>query len=767
MAWVDWEARFRASAEMPPLTVGVVDVARLPDDLGRTRSGHVELNAALPADAADTTLLHEIAHVFVETRCPVLTGAAPLLPEAFALYASGDAARRLAEGGAPPTLSSARDWLVAHASDTRPEPRAAARALVRVLARGDTQEAWDAFFARLLGTCGDESFSSGRALSEFLDVARGASAPPVASSLDFVLVDGHSGEILAEEGAPRRRAPAGSILKPSLVAAVPDLMEPRPARDDPSWHCPGPPRAGEPMRWEAALARSCNGYFLDFVPRGPDPFALWEEWLARLGLPQPPRTMEGRIGLLGDYALSPLEAVRLFAWLDRSAPFVLDALRRTASDGTLAAASDAGWFAARGIALKTGTLRDAASRPLHAWIVASGARSAAGAPSFLAALHATGRAPAMLLPDLRRRLDEAPTGLDGPAEVQILGLVPPGTVGLACEAGVPLASRSPGGTWRLEPPGSARASGTLASGAWYVCPASGLVLSFPGADGAPLTRRYHGALRVEEPSASPPSGVPLRATSARARAGSRYVLVTSERSYVTSSILSESPTVHEELLKALSLVVRNNRLSRRHGDRPPCDTTHCNLFAHDVSVPPRARARARAAVSAVASFEIAPPPGGRIWLPFFLGGRHPWTEIRSAATVREELGLDGDPVRIARRADGGIDLEARGAAARKIPCEILRNQLRLLSCPSAVERSGDGFIFRGQGEGHGEGLDLTAASAAAAEGADFRALLHRYFPGIRIEPCPPEATRPAATSSAPGSSGPSASAPAARPADAP
>ena len=264
--------------------------------------------------------------------------------------------------------------------------------------------------------------------------------------------------------------------------------------------------------------------------------------------------------------------------------------------------------------------------------------------------------------------------------------------------------------------------------------ASWMVLKREGTDsgGASRVRPYFGTLHVEAPPPAPPSSVPLREKSARARAGSWFVLRTSVLSYVTSSVLSESASSHAELLKALSLVVRNNRLAGRHGDRPPCDTTHCNLFGQDERVAAQARARARAAVAAAASLEIAPPAAGRSWLPFFLGGKGPWSETRRTPEIQTELALPGVPTRIAIRGDGGLDVDA--SAVMRVPCEALRNQLRLPSCPDRITPSGDAFVFHGTGEGHGAGLDVTEANAAAAEGADFRALLDRAYPGLVLRP---------------------------------
>ncbi|HSB63563.1 MAG TPA: hypothetical protein VLJ18_05320, partial [Thermoanaerobaculia bacterium] len=532
----------------------------MPTDFGRSRNGRIELNRLLTQDAAGEVFSHELAHVFFEGRCAGLAKSAPILSEAFALFASGDAQRRAFEGTRFLYAASARDWLVAHAGEahgSRGDSRAAQEALARVLALPERSRAFEAYFAALLGSCGDETFAASGAVVTFLDVVR-AEPEPAPSRADFLLVDGLAGETLAEDGHPRARFPAGSLLKPSLVAAVPALMESRAARDAPEWRCPTRPKPGEIFTWQRALTLSCNGFFLDFAAASPNGFEAWEDEMRRLGpkLPDRATTTEERIGLEDGITLSPLDAVRVFTWLDRKTPFVVDALRGTPRSGTLAAAPEAGWFADRGIALKTGTVRDLASAPLHAWIVAVGPRDASGAPAFVAALHATGRATSSLLPDLKRRLVSGLTGLERAAEVQILALVPEAGVGLACDGGAPLLVRA-GGEWRLAKPQTALAQGTLESGATYSCPAAALTVTFADGRGATLRRRYFGALRVEAPPpAGAPSSVPLRERSARARRGSRFVLATSERAYVTSSLLSELPEGHLELLAALSLVVR-------------------------------------------------------------------------------------------------------------------------------------------------------------------------------------------------------------------
>jgi hypothetical protein len=748
-SWPSWEGRLGVRVERPALSVSLADPAEVLSDFGRARGGRIEFNRLLTRGAADNVFVHELAHVFFESRCAGLTRDAPVLSEAFALFISGDAGRRAFEGTRFLYAASARDWLLAHAGETpgqtgereRADSRVAQQALARVLAQPEMAHAWEAYFAPLLSSCGQENFAQSAALAEFLDAVRGIGAESAPSRADFLLVDGLAGETLAEDGRPRARQPAASILKPSLVAAVPGLMEPRAARDAAEWHCPGPPRKGDTFTWERALAASCNGFFLD-VTTAPGAFDAWEDEMRRLGLHLPDRsmTMEERLGLREGITLSPLEAVRLFSWLDRKAPFVVDALRRTARDGTLASAPEAEWFVERKIALKTGTVRSVTGVPLHGWVVAVGPRDGSGAPAFVAALHATGRATVALLPDLKRRLASALTGLERAAEVQVLGLVPEASVGLSCDAGAPLFVRAPAGEWRLEKQGATVPPGTLAAGGTYACPAAALAVTFADGRGATKRKRLFGAFRVDAlPASEVFSSVPLRERSVRARRGSRFILTTSERSYAESSLLSELPAGHIELLAALSLIVRNNRLVGRHGDRPPCDTTHCNLFGQDSNVPAAARARAQQAVARAAGLEIAAPESGRRWLPFFLGGTEEWTEIRSGALIAEALGLETEPLRVVRGPDGSFEVAALAAAVRRFPCELLRNQLQLPSCPDDVTspslRAG-GFTFHGKGDGHGAGLDLTLAAAAAAEGADACTLLAHAWPDLRVVPSP-------------------------------
>lgn len=726
VAWESWVQRF-GPARGRDLVVESAGPEAMPGEAGRQEAGVIRLSRLLARGDAETVLLHELGHAYFSARCPDLARAAPVVSEAFALIASGDAARRALTDDRFPFASSARDWLTARENTVRGHEAATQAALSRVLAQPDAAPAWETWFANTLRACGTPAFSAAQAHAELFERIRVPSRPEIPARLDFLLVEGASQRTLAREGRTEEAAPVGSILKPSLVAAVPALLAPRPARDAPEWHCPGPPTLGEEWTWQRALVRSCNGFFLDLPSESAEVSILaWGREMRLLGMRDVPTAISACIGLAPGSRLSPADVVRLYAWLAAKAPFVVDALRETARDGTVAAAADAPWFLARGIALKTGTVRDSADTPHDGWIAAVGPRLPTGEPSFVAALHARGLPAVALLPLLRERLARWLPNETATARVQVLGLAPLASVALSCDPGVPLAERDSAGGWSLLPPGAKIAAVDLEAGARVGCLAAPLAVSFVSSRGERLRRRYAGWIDVEPPPAGRlASSVPLRERSARARVGSPLVLTTSEREYVESTLLSEDAGGHPEVWNALALVVRHDLEVDRHDGRPPCDTTHCHLFGQEPESAPRDGARRAAAATASLRLETDGP--GPIWLSFYGGGDARWTRRVTASEIRTRLGLPAPPAGF-RVGDGKVEIDGR----RLVPCDLFRNQLRLPSCPDRVEPAADGFELSGLGEGHGEGMDLSAAERAAAAGASFRELISRFYPALRV-----------------------------------
>jgi stage II sporulation protein D len=100
----------------------------------------------------------------------------------------------------------------------------------------------------------------------------------------------------------------------------------------------------------------------------------------------------------------------------------------------------------------------------------------------------------------------------------------------------------------------------------------------------------------------------------------------------------------------------------------------------------------------------------------------------------------GEPreLRILERSPSGRVglLRVDGAAgSRTLSGKGLRAALgpqRLKSTLFDVRRSAGGFVFSGAGYGHGVGMSQWGARALAREGADYRAILERFYPGTRL-----------------------------------
>jgi len=185
-----------------------------------------------------------------------------------------------------------------------------------------------------------------------------------------VVLSRHSGEVLWAEGDILRAMPYGSTLKPFVVAGSPKpppVLAPR--GEVAEWKC----GEGLPRRVEArtALLRSCNGYFLDWEGKGSAPeglFGAWGEVLSAVGLSGRPLDMADAIGLRASLRLSPWGLAQAYRLLAEAKPDVLAVLAGNAVRGTLSGLPAS--KALEGVATKTGTVRDEASRPRLGWIVA-------------------------------------------------------------------------------------------------------------------------------------------------------------------------------------------------------------------------------------------------------------------------------------------------------------------------------------------------------------------------------------------------------------
>lgn len=732
-AWKELEARYLAEAGRAPRRApGSITLQRgvtlPPTRNAQGRPGLVELRQNAPGvlDARlRMALRHELAHQLLWWACPA-SSEDRLFHEAFALAVSGE----LAEWKDAPYQSltkAAKELARSPAVDT---PRAR-RALARILGESS---GFPKALTRRLKQCADEASWLVRvSVDELADV------PVVAAASATVVLSRHSGEVLWSEGDVRRALPYGSTLKPFVVAGsagAPPVLAPR--MGVPEWAC----GEGLPRQVDArtAVLRSCNGYFLDWEARGRavsgggpgadssnlsacrtgscgarsaegpllGAFGPWGAVLSAVGLSGVPADMADAIGLRSTLTMSPWGLAQAYRLLAEGRPDVLAWMADNAARGTLADLPASKAYA--GVATKTGTVRDAASRPQLGWIVAVDA-------DFVVVAVRPGRMP-------RAFADEVPAvlarmrkrgGLEA-ARVQVLGLVPSDDVeahcrgaGFVLEAGVP---RVPGEKQAFVPLGKLVAKGPA------VCLGSPWRVRFP--DSPKEGRDYAGVFTWSAPPPyRPPPGVPTSQSALKARRGSDFVFRTTRLQYTAGVVTAEDAALKGESRVALARVVAHNErhAESRHPGRPVCDTTHCQAFQGTVRIQ---REEERALT--------LPPLRWREWLPFSQGGTEPWSETRPRVRVESLLGAGVATVRFGAGKVSFLRTQREGGAtydvAQSMPCEVLRSALKLPACPRTAAFNGASVVFEGRGRGHGEGLDVEAAKAS---GLDSEKILERAY----------------------------------------
>ncbi len=303
----------------------------------------------------------------------------------------------------------------------------------------------------------------------------------------------------------------------------------------------------------------------------------------------------------------------------------------------------------------------------------------------------------------------------GRVEVQVFSLLMPSQVDLKCDkAGLVLTPEGPSAlpaTWL--PLSEGLPKGKL------VCLAAPFEVRLPTVgEGRP----YAGVFRRDVPAPYVPlQGLTPSERERRARSGSEAIFRTTRLGYVAGVLASEDASIVGEPRAALARVISHNADTlERHGSRPVCDTTHCQVF----------RGPVRPSSGDAAALERAPIEKAG-WLPFSRGGDEPWTQARTRREVEKALGL---PLSLVNRLEGraGIlrvvrTMTDEGAPYEDVqewPCERLRGPLKLPSCPASASWSATSVEFSGTGKGHGLGLDVEAARRS---GLDQDAILKAAF----------------------------------------
>jgi peptidoglycan hydrolase-like amidase len=201
-----------------------------------------------------------------------------------------------------------------------------------------------------------------------------------------------------------------------------------------------------------------------------------------------------------------------------------------------------------------------------------------------------------------------------------------------------------------------------------------------------IERRFRGSLEVT------------------AQAGTLAALVAMDmETAVASAVAAESPAgAPLEALKAQAVATRSYyaAMSGRHSGFDFCDTTHCQFLRE----PPGATTAASRAAAETRTMVIE--YGGAPVAGFF-----------TASCGGRTRPLEG--ARVGEYPYYAVECEA---CRRGPPVE----------CTYCDRSAGAWANRRGTGAGHGIGLCQMGAVALAREGADFLAILNRYFPNTRI-----------------------------------
>ncbi len=687
-AWKELEARYVAEAGGSPAQAPAPirlqrGVGLSPARNAQGRPGLVELRQNTPGvlDARlRMALRHELAHQLLWWACPAASEDR-LFHEAFALAVSGELPE-WREGPYQSLTAAAAALGRAPAVDT---PRAR-RALARLLGE---DRGFPKALSRRLRQCQDGArWVVPVSIDELADVR------VQAVSHATVVLSRHSGEVLFSEGEVQRAAPYGSTLKPFVLAGSgePPLLAPR--RGVQEWACG--PRLPRQVDGRTALLRSCNGYFLDWEAKGgaAADFGAWGAVLAAVGLTGTPADMADAIGLRSTLALSAWGMAQAYRLLAEARPELLAVMKDNATRGTLSELPAS--KALTGVATKTGTVRDAASRPQYGWIVAVD-------DDLVAVVMRAGKMPRSFAGEVPKVLARARAraGLEA-ARVQVLGLASPSEVEAACP-GVGFAVEQ--GVPRSAPRGFSRLRELVARGP-AVCLGSPWRVRVPG---LPAEGRDYAGIFMEStpPPYRPPPGVPTTERERRARRGSDFLFRTTRLQYTAGVVAAEDAALRGEARVALARVVAHNEqhAQSRHGGRPLCDTTHCQAFRGTVRVQPEEER----------ALELR-PLRWRQWLPFSQGGQEPWRQVRPRARVEALLGQGLAALRFEAGRVSFLRTEQEGGAmfdtTESLPCEVLRSALKLPSCPRTASFDGTDLVFEGKGRGHGEGMDVEAAKAS-------------------------------------------------------
>jgi peptidoglycan hydrolase-like amidase len=210
--------------------------------------------------------------------------------------------------------------------------------------------------------------------------------------------------------------------------------------------------------------------------------------------------------------------------------------------------------------------------------------------------------------------------------------------------------------------------------------------------------------------------------------GLRTILETDSETYAGSVLNAEAQGLQGEAEKALRAVIVWNGVhggSRHPETSAVCDSTHCMVFQGS----PREKQKpgGKTAPALLRLLDENARKKGLEWLHFSSGGQDEW-EMRMPSPQLRELADESAilDIRRERTRTGAVSVHLLYKEGEEsVPCEFLRNRLKLPSCPESInyDENSTEWIFRGLGKGHGLGLSVERSETLANSGLSARQIL--------------------------------------------
>ncbi|MBL7554397.1 MAG: hypothetical protein JNM24_01145 [Bdellovibrionaceae bacterium] len=681
------------------------------DHLAQTRRHRINFNIYIPKADFDSTLRHELAHVFLSSQCPWLTD--DFSQELFAYWRSGDYLRLLYGQKLLYTKSDAFKELKDSSKFGSRKTVAVARLINEIIKKGN-ENFLKAWFGTVLSGCQDNAFieKQGGLAANFLDQLQGTQGNLAPNETGFLILDAQANEIMLAEGNWHKKQSVGSILKPFAVSFFSDIKKSRLKKNTTEWDCGDV----ETKNWDykRALNYSCNGFFLDVQPK-PAELTNYLETLNSLTGSQFQKqwlNMADIIGLWPTLQLNLLDVAKIYDYLVEKDPETLSVLKQTSLMGTLAGASDSKWFTENRVSLKSGTTTNLDLSVETGFIAAV---FTSGKTVKIAILYRSGRRPIDLLPELKSKIQKFLKHQDSLAQVQVLSSFNLNSVQVTCPTilfknGV---QQPLGRQIDLQKMNSPNIRLSCAGEPFQVHAQDQMV------------RRLYGDLTFQKLKSVAKVDEARTEKNARARKGSELVLTTSEQHYLKSVLFSESGNYRNELKKALLLVFKTNLGFWASKKQPICDTTICQVF--NLNYETITLAQKKSVDDFIFELESI-HLGTAQWLEFSLGGNESWEKdvsikdlsayLNSSELKRIEIHKDGDRLSIVVNEKQSVNES----------CEKFRSYFKFRSCPDTAGIADDGIVkFSGRGEGHERGMDLTAANQLAIQGFNFDQIIEAFY----------------------------------------